>query len=126
MNWRELMGCAEAVASDLETLAQYPQYPQKPFPPPHFTHFTDITDGAASHDDETNDGVAPRKFAILTRLPDGRRFWIAPDGAEFDPGGLLVVRTNYLEAWHRRGRDPDELRQTVDAALLVGGEVREP
>jgi len=44
-------------------------------------------------------------FAALMQLPDGRQFWLAPDGMEFDAGGLPIVRRSVTAKLIESGAD---------------------
>lgn len=38
-----------------------------------------------------------RRFAVLMSLPDGFRFWLAPDGMDFDHGDIPVLRRSVMD-----------------------------
>jgi len=65
-------------------------------------------------------------MAVMMVLPDGRQYWLAPDGMEFDAGGLPVLRRSVLDALVAAGKaTKEELRHLIDAAHeLGGGDVR--
>jgi hypothetical protein len=65
------------------------------------------------------------RLAVLMRSPDGSRYWIAPDGAEFEAGGYPVLRRSVLLAWKLRGSDPEELRQMHRILMTMGGDATE-
>ncbi len=74
---------------------------------------------------ETRKLPAEIPFAVLMRSPDGSRYWIAPDGAEFDHGGHPVIRRSVFHAWRERGCDPEELKRIHQTVMTMGGDATE-
>ncbi len=63
-------------------------------------------------------------FAVLMELPDGFRYWLAPDGMEFDTGGLPVIRRSVLDKLEACGADVRaELRALFAGLRELGGEL---
>ena len=64
-------------------------------------------------------------LAVMMELPDGRRFWLAPDGMRFDAGGLPVLRRSVMDALAAAGKaTKEELRRLIDTAHELGGDLR--
>jgi len=64
------------------------------------------------------------KLAVLLSLPDGFQFWLAPDGMEFDTGGIPVLRRSVMDEMEG---SPDEIKKQlhtmVTALRELGGEL---
>jgi len=64
-------------------------------------------------------------FACLMELPDGRQFWLAPDGMKFDAGGIPILRRSIMDKLTASGAAvKSEIMRLIDALHEMGGEVR--
>jgi len=81
------------------------------------THKSEIISEISSHKDAS-------KLAVLLSLPDGFQFWLAPDGMEFDTGGIPVLRRSVMDEMEG---SPDEIKKQlhtmVTALRELGGEL---
>jgi len=64
-------------------------------------------------------------LACLLQLPDGRQFWLAPDGMKFDAGGIPILRRSIMDKLTASGADvKSEIMRLIDALHEMGGELR--
>jgi len=64
-------------------------------------------------------------LAALLELPDGRRFWLAPDGMTFDAGGIPILRRSVMDKLVATNADvKTEIMALIDAAHELGGDLR--
>jgi len=61
---------------------------------------------------------------MLLKTPDGKKFWLAPDGFHFNHGGTPILRQSIMEALNAAGGDvAGEIRRLIDVAHEMGGEL---
>lgn len=66
-------------------------------------------------------------FACLMQLPDGRKFWLAPDGMQFDAGCIPILRRSIMDKLTASGADIKiEVRKLIDTLHEFGGELCMP
>ncbi len=67
---------------------------------------------------------AAANLAVLLTLPDGFRFWLAPDGLEFETGGVPVLRRSVMDKLREAGGDTvEQLRAIITSMRELGGEL---
>jgi len=63
-------------------------------------------------------------LACLLQLPDGRQFWLAPDGMKFDSRGIPIIRRSIMDELVSSGADVKaEIMRLIDGLHVLGGEV---
>ena len=85
-----------------------------------------VLDYMRQHKAEIIDALTPPPppLAVLLRMPDGRRFWLAPDGFQFDHGGLPILRRSVMDKLVAAGADvATEVKHLIDVASELGGEL---
>ena len=64
-------------------------------------------------------------LACLLALPDGRQFWLAPDGMKFSSGGIPIIRRSIMDKIVSTDADvKTEIMHLLDALYELGGELR--
>ncbi len=64
-------------------------------------------------------------LAVLLSLPDGFRFWLAPDGMDFDAGDIPILRRSVMD---KMRCSPDEVKKQLHTMITAlrefGGELK--
>jgi len=64
-------------------------------------------------------------LAVLLELPNGWRFWLAPDGFTFNAGGIPILRRSIMDQLTTSGADVgEEVKHMVGVLHQLGGEMR--
>jgi len=70
---------------------------------------------------------AAASLAVLLTLPDGFRFWLAPDDLEFETGGIPVLRRSVMDKLETAGEaTAEQLRAVITSMRELGGELKVP
>ena len=75
--------------------------------------------------EELSKQMPASKLAVLMSLPDGFRFWLAPDDMEFDAGDIPILRRSVMDELAASGADvKTELHSIIQSMRELGGELR--